>query len=105
MAWTTKVLSVLSESKNKAGELKSRWEIIQPTNEAENKHFAPALQKTSFYTKDGELKRGYAQALTIYDLNYVRENWNKIIAAMTPAPAAAAPTAAPESDSIEEVPF
>jgi len=47
MAWTTKVLTVLSENKNKAGDLKSRWEIIQPTNEAENKHFAPALQKTS----------------------------------------------------------
>ena len=106
-SWVTKVLTVLSEYKNQEGVLRHRWEIIQPTNEETGKHFAPALQKTGFYQKDGELKRGYAQAFTIYDLNYVKNNWDNILAALTPAPKTAAPKAAeaPPSAEIDEVPF
>ena len=104
MAWTNKVLIVLAEQKNKDGALKSRWEIIQPTDEEHGKHFAPALQKTSFYVKDGELKRGYAQALTVYDMNWVRDNWDKVMAGLNPAPVASAqPT--PTDAEIEEIPF
>ena len=92
-SWVTKVLTVLSEYKNQEGVLRHRWEIVQPTNEETGKHFAPALQKTGFYVKDGELRRGYAQGLTVYDLNYMQKNWDKIIAALTPAPKSASPEA------------
>ena len=109
MAWTTKVLAVLGEHHDKEGRLKSKWEITRPENE-EGKHFSEGLQKTSFYMKDGELKRGYPQALTKYDLRWIKDNWAKIGEAIDPPPGAAVapkPAAAPpaESDSIEEVPF
>lgn len=104
MAWTTKILKVLGEYRNKEGQLKSKWEITQPWND--EKHFAPGIQKTSFYLKDGIETRGFAQALTSYDLNYIRDNWATIRAAMDPAPTGDAPAAqaTPPAD-IEEVPF
>ena len=113
MAWVTKVLQVLDEHKDKEGVLRSRWEIVRPENEETGKHFAEALQKTGYYMKNGELTRGYAQALTKYDLRYIRDNWSRIGEALdpppgaTPAPAKAAPATAkePESDSIDDTPF
>jgi hypothetical protein len=98
-------LAVLGEYKNKDGVLKSRWEIVRPENDG--KHYAPGLQKTSYYIKDGVETRGFAQALSLYDLNFVRDNWSKIREALDPvpgsSPAAAAQAAAPEA--IAEEPF
>lgn len=92
--WTTVVLTVLSEYHNKDGVLKHKWEITRLESD-EGKHFSPGLQKTSFYMKNGEQKRGYPQPLTEYDMKFIRDNWDKIIAAMNPAPATTAASPAP----------
>jgi hypothetical protein len=57
--------------------------------------------------KDGVLTRGYPQILTSYDLNYIRDNWAVIRAAMDPAPEPqpAAPKDQTPAADIEEVPF
>ncbi len=102
--WKDVVLKVLKENKDKDGVLRSKWEIVRPEND-EGKHFSPGLVKTGYYKKDGEIVRGFPQILTQYDLNYIRDNWAAIRAAMDPAPTASeTPAATPPAD-IEEVPF
>ena len=100
--WKDVVIKVLKENFDKDKVLRSKWEIVRPEND-EGKHFSPGLVKTGYYTKDGVLTRGFPQILTQYDLNYIRDNWAAIRAAMDPAPAAETPKAA--TDEIEEVPF
>src|SRR3990167_3013301 len=108
MSWIIKVVTVLAENKNREGELKSKWEITRPENDETGKHFAEGLQKTSYYMKDGELKRGYPQPLTIYDLKWIKNNWIKILEAIDPTPgqpASPPEPASPTEAEIEEVPF
>ena len=104
--WKDVVLKVLKENKDKDGVLRSKWEIVRPEND-EGKHFSPGLVKTGYYVKDGTLTRGFPQILTQYDLNYIRDNWAMIRAAMDPAPASeqAAPAQTEPPAHIEEVPF
>lgn len=103
--WTTKILKVLGEYRNKEGELKSKWEVTRQEND-EGKHFSPGLQKTSYYKKEGVETRGFPQALSQYDLNWIRDNWASIRAAMDPPPAPeAAPAQTTPPAEIEEVPF
>ncbi len=108
MAWTTRVLQVLEEYKNKEGTLKHRWEITRVEND-DGKHMDECLQKTSYYVKDGVAKRGYPQALNKYDMRWIRNNWSKISEALDPAPGESAPSSNtaknPEQDDIEETPF
>ncbi len=102
MAWTTKVLKVLDEYKDKEGVLKNRREIVRLEN-SDGKHFDPMFQKTSFYMKDGVLTRGYAQGLNKHDFKWLGENQAEVDADLasdwkTPEPA-------PADGEIEEVPF
>ena len=110
MAWETQVLKVIKEYRNKDGDLKYKWEITRLANG--DKHFAPGLQKTSFYKKEGIEARGYAQSLTEYDLAWIAENaetikWEMANVSGKQAPAAqkGEPAAAPKSAEFEDVPF
>jgi hypothetical protein len=114
MSWTTNVVQVLAECKDKDGKLRAKWEITQVVSD-EDRKLPAGLQKTSFYTKDGALTRGYPQAFNMYDLTWIAKNWSKIMAALSPeAPREAAPqettkkTPQPTEEApanIEEVPF
>lgn len=100
MAWERKTLGLIAEVKDRDGKLKHRWEISRQTNEAEDKKFARDLTQTREYVKDGQ-KKTFSFHLTKQDLNWIRDNWDKIAMAMDPPPAAAAPS----QGEIEEVPF
>src|SRR3990167_10617660 len=105
MAWTNRIVATLDEYKNKEGVLRHRWEVTRPENE-EGKHLAEGLQKTGYYMKDGELKRGYPQPLTKYEMNWIRNNWARIIEALDPPPGATSVkpsvTAGPETGGKEK---
>ena len=108
-SWENKVLKVMSEYKNKEGVLKHRWEIVQPTNG--DKHFAPTIQKTSYYLKDGVETRGYPQGLSKYDMNWLSEHWQEAMALLSPGPAKteaskpASEAVAATMEEVEETPF
>ena len=99
MAWSTKVLKVYQEGRNKNGELKSKYECVRMENE-EGKHFDPQFQKVSYYKKDGAEVRGYAQPLNKYDLKWLdahRAEVDSDLASDWKAPAPA--------DGNEDVPY
>jgi hypothetical protein len=103
--WTTKVLKVLDEYKDKEGVLKNRREIVRLEN-GEGKHFDPQFQKTSFYlNKDGVQTRGYAQGLNKHDFKWIDEHRKDIDAALAAEWKEEAPVPVAPAGDIEETPF
>jgi hypothetical protein len=98
MAWTTKVLKVYQEGRNKNGELKSKYECVRMEDEG-GKHFDPQFQKVSYYKKDGAETRGYAQPLNKYDFKWIDANRAQIDADLASDWKATAP------ESSEDVPY
>ncbi len=103
MAWTTKVLKVLDEYRDKEGNLKSKREIVRLEN-SDGKHFDPCFQKTSFYVKDGSLVRGYAQGLNKYDFKWIDEHRTEINSDLA-SDWKAAPVETRPAEIVEDTPF